>query len=636
MIKCWFAAVTLGLMWAVNVNAGFLEMPDTSEVPEYERESMLLDLDIPPVRDRDPDPEAGPRLNVTEFRLQGLVEFPKLGITREAIIKKVEEIRFDVMKEGEVTDSGYTLSELGEVADLVAEIEKETEGEHVGPLEVQRLVFLIRDQRRRRGITLGMIETVADTITRYYRERGFILAKAYIPQQQVRDGVVTLTLLLGELGEVAVENNNRTSTKQVRRIFKPDIHKPVTNKSIEEKLFLVNDIPGVSAQGFFSPGSQVGDTKLNVNVLEEEWYTSNVRIDNHGFETTGQNRAYVDFTVLNPLTLGDELYLSLLRTFDPSNTTYGAFRYKSFLGHPRWRGAIGMSSNDFFSIPLTEGASELRVEGESVVSDLALSYIFRRSRVSNYSASLEFQNIKSELTNFFNGDPAAPTEEEVENARLRFNFDILNERSRRLHIGNVSLNNSDGVREDDGSTEGARKSAPILNVDYSMLSFWTVPVINADTRILFKTSIQYSGETLLNVNQMSIAGPTKARAFSVDAPTFDDAIYVGADWFFNLPGFGEMRLFGESVNRVIQPYVFFDAAYGVVNDSGSFFLSDKIVIDIADVGIGLNFNAYSFRTSLTYAKSLGVNVDEPSVVGQESSADDFSSDAFFIDMQYTF
>ena len=54
-----------------------------------------------------------------------------------------------------------------------------------------------------------MIETVADTITQYYRERGFILAKAYIPQQQVRDGVVSLNIMLGKLGSVEVVNAKR-------------------------------------------------------------------------------------------------------------------------------------------------------------------------------------------------------------------------------------------------------------------------------------------------------------------------------------------------------------------------------------------------------------------------------------------
>ena len=37
------------------------------------------------------------------------------------------------------------------MADLVAQIEEESADQHVGPVEVQKLVFLIREQRRRRG-----------------------------------------------------------------------------------------------------------------------------------------------------------------------------------------------------------------------------------------------------------------------------------------------------------------------------------------------------------------------------------------------------------------------------------------------------------------------------------------------------
>src|SRR5690554_2887567 len=82
--------------------AGFLEMPDTTEVPQFERESLLLDMDIPPVRERDPDPQAGPRLNVKEFCIQGIIEYSKLGITREKIFEQVEAIRFEMMGEKKI------------------------------------------------------------------------------------------------------------------------------------------------------------------------------------------------------------------------------------------------------------------------------------------------------------------------------------------------------------------------------------------------------------------------------------------------------------------------------------------------------------------------------------------------------
>src|SRR5690606_41634057 len=91
---------TMAVFCSAAATAGFLEMPDTTEVPEFERESMLLDMDIPPVRERDPDPQAGPRLNVKDIRIQGLIEYPALGITRETIIQQVEADRLDMMHQG--------------------------------------------------------------------------------------------------------------------------------------------------------------------------------------------------------------------------------------------------------------------------------------------------------------------------------------------------------------------------------------------------------------------------------------------------------------------------------------------------------------------------------------------------------
>ncbi len=605
----------IGLALCKNaVGQGFLQMPDTSEVPEFERESMLLDLDVPPVRDRDPDPEAGPRVNVKEFRLQGLVEYPELGITRADLIKRVEAIRFDLMEEGELTESGYTLDELGEVSDLLAEIESDTQEAHVTPLEVQKLVFLIREQRRKRGVTLGMIETVADTITRFYREKGFVLAKAYIPQQKVRDGVVTLTLLLGELGEVAVENDKRVSTRLIEGVFDRHLNKPVTSRKIEESLYLVNDVPGLSAQGFMSPGSQVGDTLLTVNVLSEQWYTLNFRVDNHGSENTGEYRAYADVLIHNPLGYGDELYLSVLNSFNPENTTYGAVRYNAFLFSPRVRGSIGYSSNDFASGNLTNdsfsSSTTVFFTGESKLADASLSYIFKRSRVKNLSTELKVTDISTELTTFFGeGDTSGIDNiDDVLNVSLGFNFDILNEKRRQLYIGNISLVHTDNAPDESQSAvdqitdSDSGESATFFNYDFSMLSFWRIPYTKANTRILLKSAGQYAGRSMTNVNQYSLTGPSRARGFQVNSLQFDDAFYLGADWIFTLPSFGGAKFFGENINNVIQPFLFADAAYGQ-----SYPLldgSDEIDGTIANFGAGLKINYSSFSASVSFSSVM--------------------------------
>ena len=627
LTKFLFLSIPLGTTICMQAWAGLLDLPDTSEVPEFEEETLLLDMDIPPVRDRDPDPEAGPRLNVKEFRLQGVVEFPNLDITREAIIKKVEEIRFDFMNEGELTDSGYTLDELGEISDLIADIEEETEGEHVGPLEVQKLVFLIREQRRRRGITLGMIETVADTITRYYRERGFILAKAYIPKQQVRDGVVTLTLLLGELGEVSVVNNKRVSSKQVSNVFKKDLFQPVTAWNIEEKLYLVNDIPGVSAQGFFQPGSQVGDTRLNINVLNEEGYSINLRQDNHGSETTGRLRTYGDIFLHNPLGYGDELQIGALYTIDPDNTVYGSARYSFPLFSSRLRGALGVSSNDFVfqTFSGNDNGEGLRfgtsVAGQSLVTDFNLNYKLKRSRKRNLFWGLNVSDINTNLEINTN-----ETETSALNTTLSFSFDILNERKRSLHVGNISLVNSSAETDSAASPNTETTDVFFLTYDYSRLSFTKIPFLSATGRLVLKASGQLAGESVGNINQFALTGPTRARGYEVSTGFFDDAVFFAADWFFNLPGDEKNTLFGKELNRLFQPYLFIDFGYGVLHGIEEQ-AEDTLQGSLSDVGVGLNFNIGAFKSNLTFAVPISedIGLDE-----------EVPSNSIYFDMQYSF
>ncbi len=611
------------LIFAITANSqGFLEMPDTSEVPDFEKESMLLDLDVPPVRDRDPDPEAGPRLNVKEFKLQGLVEYPELGITREALIKRVESIRFDLMKEGELTDSGYTLDELGEVSDLVAEIEKDTEERHVGTLEVQKLVFLIRDQRRRRGVTLGMIETVADTITRFYRERGFILAKAYIPQQKVRDGIVTLTLLLGELGEVAVTNRKRVSNKLISSVFKDNMNKPVTSWQIEESLYLVNDIPGVSAQGFFSPGSQVGDTKLTTNITNESWYNGTFRLDNHGSESTSENRAYLDFYLNNPLGIGDQLYLAVLNSHSPNSSTYNSIRYSSMIGNPRWRGELGYSTNDFLSREI-QTTSTVTFSGESEVADSKLSYIFKRSRVKNYSMYLSYLDVSTEI------DTSAITKQATKNLTVGFNFDLISEKRRQLYVGSTSLTYADTTRDSDSSTGKISLTPVIWNFDFTALSFFNFPFTQKETRLVARTFGQYAGKTVSNLNQMNLTGPNGARGFGVNGFQADDAIFLGVDWIFSLPK-SKAKLFGESWHKVVQPYLFFDAAYGRLKPfEGVLGTSDKSESGLlADVGMGVKFNHSNFSANI-----FGATVLKDKVVGEE---DKTPTTSVYFELQLSF
>jgi len=577
-------------------------MPEITEMPDFERKSLLKDLDVPSVRDRDPDPSSGPRLNVLKFKLQGIVEFPELGITKKDIDKLIESIRYELMLEYKVEESGFTKTELEEVSSLLVEIEEDTMERHVSDLEVQKLVWLIREQRSNRGITLGTIETVADRITQFYRERGFILAKAYIPKQEVRDGVVTLTLLLGTLGEVEVTGNELYNAHYLASSFDNMLTMPVTSSAVEENLYLINDYPGVVATGFFEPGAQVGDTKLNLQVKAENEYDFNLRLDNHGSDQTGEFRTYGEALWNNPLGYADQLQLALLLTVQPSNTTFGQFRYSTRILDPRFSMSVGYANNDFvLGAGNSETVNRLDLSGETTQKDISATYRIKRSRTSSFYADLAYEEIESVLSVGAFGDGGeSGLDDIIANQSLLFTYDILDEKNKILHQGDVKLISGRFIQGvDDGQDEGYN----ILNLNYSLLTFYKLPFFETNSRVIYRASLQYASSPLSSISQFSLAGPTRARGYPVNQFSADNAVYNGVDWIFDAPMFFDYSIGSSNLRNILSPFVFLDASWGQALSVIDAF--DDTTGQLYDAGFGFQISYQdNFHGSLQFAFPL--------------------------------
>lgn len=598
--------ILITVIFSLPANAGFLDMPDITETPELERKSMLRDIDIPGVKDRNPDPTAGPRLAVNEFRVQGLVEYPELGITRAAINKLVDKIRSNLMAEDKLLDSGYTLEELGGLSDLLVDIEEDTEKRHVTPIEVQKLVWLIRDQRKKRGITLGQIESIADKITNFYRERGFILAKAYIPKQEVRDGIVTLTLLLGLLGSVDVVNNDMYSVSTLKSVFDDMLTMPVTSAQVEENLYLINDFPGLNVNGFFAPGYQVGDTKLNINVKQEDRFNSNVRLDNHGTKGTGLYRLFVDLQINNPLGISDLLNLSVLNASSPSNTQFWRAFYQTNIYSPRWKFMIGKSTNQFL---VDKAAIDTSVDIEGIVSvtDIGLRYDIKRSRVKNSRLELKYEDVNSDLKV---GDiNTRGQDEEMNSTTLSYHFDVLNEKEKSLHQAVINLSSAEITF---GGEVEQEKEFEYLSIDYSLLKFVKVPFFDSNSRLITRANILYSGKKISSIKRSAIAGPLRARGYSSDIFSADDSVFLAADWVFNSPDLFDFTLFGDvNFKNIAKPFVFLDISYGKQYQLGA----DVVTAHVIDAGFGLQFaHKGKFSGNLQFAFPIEDKFSDPDIV----------------------
>ena len=65
-----------------------------------------------------------------------------------------------------------------------------------------------------RAMSLQALYAMADKITQHYRRGGFPVARAYLPAQEFRDGTVTMTVLEGQYGQVALNNTSTRTCPQ--------------------------------------------------------------------------------------------------------------------------------------------------------------------------------------------------------------------------------------------------------------------------------------------------------------------------------------------------------------------------------------------------------------------------------------
>jgi hemolysin activation/secretion protein len=70
-----------------------------------------------------------------------------------------------------------------------------------------------------RSLTLAGLEEIAANVAALYKQKGYTLATAYVPQQQIRFGVVTIAILEGRVGEISVTGNKHYSTEFIRSSF---------------------------------------------------------------------------------------------------------------------------------------------------------------------------------------------------------------------------------------------------------------------------------------------------------------------------------------------------------------------------------------------------------------------------------
>ena len=441
--------------------------------------------------------------------------------------------------------------------------------------------------------TFAEIKAGAARITAHYREQGYSLARAYLPAQEIKDGVVEIKILEGRLDKTSVKNDSRLTdaTAYLDDIKKGDVLK---GYAVERTLLVLSDTSGVgSARATVQPGASVGTSDLLVELSPAAAVSGNIELDNYGNRYTGENRLGGTIGLNSPFGIGDQIILRALTT--DKNMTYGRLAYLLPIGTSGLKLGAAYSTTNYAQ--LAKEFASLQAHGKAESSSVYATYPFVRSLANNLSGTLSWENKKlSDFTNV----PATFSSKRIQVASIGLAGNHQDVKSGlRATAFDISL--ASGKLDMDAGSLAIDNASARSNGAYNRLSY----SINHQERLAESDSFmlafsgQQASKNLNSSEKLSLGGAYGVRAYPQGEGIGDQG------WLANI----EAR---HNFAQGLQGVIFYDAGSVTINKN-SFTVGAANSRSISGAGVGANANyaGMQFKAFVAWRTSGGQPTSEP-------------------------
>lgn len=369
-----------------------------------------------------------------------------------------------------------------------------------------------------RSLTMEQLNRAAEEVQALYRSRGWFLARAYLPAQTPRDGVVVIAVLEGRIDKVSVTVAPGAPISQASAQAYANAHlqkgQPITDRDIEKPLLLLRDVPRVSAKSVLEPGSETGTANVSIEVGTDPATPivgGRVELDNYGTPATGRVRLTGEVDVNNPFGVGDALSLRAFIANEHDNT-FGRASYTFPLGAYGTRLGASVARLNYV---LGNEFAALGPQGTANVTSLNASHPLMRSKDANLLAQfvLERKRLKDEIAAF----------NSVETSKLNAVTFSLNGdfRDSPASANQVSLSVSNGRLTFNDPLRQANDQSP--EVGLHQAGFYTKTMLNARRVHMFGNGMQAvmslqaqaSNKNLPGAEKFALGGTANVRAFPI-------------------------------------------------------------------------------------------------------------------------
>ncbi len=372
-------------------------------------------------------------------------------------------------------------------------------------------------------VSLGDIYRMAGKISAKYRGDGYILSRAVVPAQRIRDGLVKIQAIEGFINEVIIEGDvSRRESLLENYAAKIVAERPLTARTLERYLLLADDLAGLTAKAVLTPSIDIPGASDLVLFVDQKDYDLSVAIDNRGTRFVGPNEISFSAKFNSLLGLHESTTLRSIFASQPEELRFFQISHTEVLGSEGTK--IQMSYNIVRSRPgfTFETSAGTNVESESQELSFRLSHPLIRTRSENLEVHGTFLWTKSLTDLAF----AKLFDDRLRVLRAGMAYDFVDqfsginliefEVSQGLDILNESTSGSNDNVGAELSRSKGRSDFTKVTADISRLQR-LMPGVS----LLGSVTGQYSRTELLSAEEFGYGGASFGRAFDTSEITGD-------------------------------------------------------------------------------------------------------------------
>ncbi|MBI5119890.1 MAG: ShlB/FhaC/HecB family hemolysin secretion/activation protein [Rhodospirillales bacterium] len=501
-------------------------------------------------------------------------------------------------------------------------------------------------------ISVADLYEIANEITKHYRNDGFFLSQAYVPPQEIGDGVARVNIVEGYIDSVTIVNEDNSADSQIRRTRTPGVllhgrvgtreemlvslakkiraNQPLHIEDLERYMSLAKDLPGLaSIRSLLSPSKKPGAADLKIMVklpIKDRGEAilnrldASVGFDNRGTKTVGPYQATTSVGASSIFRPFDKTNITYVQTTDWNELHYVAVSHETPIASEGTK--LLVSGNRSRSIP-GDSLAYLDMNSTSTGLELGISNPLIRRRQTNLSveAKLGYKNSQSlslgELL----------SEDRIRALRVGATYDFAD---RWQGISMITAQVHKGLNILNATQTGSAnltRSAGHSDFLKATLDASRDQRLPAGFNLTLAVSTQYSQHSLLASEEFGFGGSQFGRAYDSSEITGDHG----------LAGKLEIQYLDVPTLDLVKwhPYVFYDA--GSVWHRVPVNQSEQQTASSA--GGGVRFSLFeNGKGSFTFLKSLSGSLEIAQPLTRPVSAEgaDGKSPRFFFKTTMTF